>query len=152
LRLNNARQPARNWPRSRGHFFQKHEHAGVAGPLGGGRAFKLLEHRGQTFGDGLLGSIQLGPERSPDFKQPRHSPCALINAGHSTTVPFVLASSVKLRGIDSHDDLCFTTRTLCDSSRSASAQYMSASFRYRRLSRSDFVTTVSRAYSFALGR
>jgi hypothetical protein len=63
---------------------------------------------------------------------------------------------VKLRGINGHDDLGFTTifdgPTLCDSSRSASAQYISASFRYLRLSRSDFVTTVRRAYSFALAR
>jgi hypothetical protein len=41
---------------------------------------------------------------------------------------------------------------LFDSSPNASAQYISASFLYRRPSRSDFVTTVRRAYSFALAR
>jgi hypothetical protein len=74
----------------------------------------------------------------------------------SVTFPFLVASSVKFGGINGHDDLGFTIifdgRSLCDSSRSASAQYMSANFRYRRLSRSDFVTTVRRAYSFALAR
>jgi hypothetical protein len=80
-----------------------------------------------------------------------HLPISVPN-----TFPFLVASSVKFGGINSHDDLGFTIifdgRSLCDSSRSASAQYMSASFRYRRLSRSDFVTIVRRAYSFALAR
>jgi hypothetical protein len=103
------------------------------------------------FRDWLLDGFQLGLERSPDCQQPRHSPWTLIKARRSTMFPLLRASSMKLCGINGHDDLGFTIildgRTLCDSSRSASAQYMSASFRYRRLSRSDFVTTVRRAYS-----
>jgi hypothetical protein len=130
--------------------------AGVAGALGGGRPFKLLQDRGQTFRDGFDG-IQLGPERSPDCQQPRHSPCALIKPGSfSTTFPLLLASSMEFRGINGHNDLGFTIifecRTPCDSSPNASAEYISASFRYRRPSRSDFVTSVRRAYSFALAR
>jgi hypothetical protein len=105
----------------------------------------------------LLDGIQLGPERSPDCQQPRHSPCALIKSRSlSTTFPLLLASSMKLRGINGHDNLDFAIifegRTLCDSSPNASVQYISASFRYRRPSRSDFVTTVRRAYSLALAR
>jgi hypothetical protein len=109
----------------------------------GGRPFKLLQDRGQTFRDGLLDGIQLGPERSPDCQQPRHSPCALIKSRSlSTTFPLLLASSMKLRGINGHDNLDFAIifegRTLCDSSPNASAQYISASFRYRRPSAQRF--------------
>src|SRR5262249_59383165 len=108
------------------------------GTLGCRPSLKLLQDRGQTFRDGLLGGIQLGPERSPDYQQPRHSLCALIKR-RSTTFPFLVASSVKFGGINGHDDLGFTIifdgRSLCDSSRSASAQYMSANLRYRRTQR-----------------
>ena len=124
------------------------------GTLGGGRPFKLLQDRGQTFRDGLLDGIQLGPERSPNCQQPRRSPSALIKPRRSTTFPLLLALSMKLRGINGHEDLGFTIifedGRLFDSSPNASAQYISASFRYRRPSRSDLVTTVRRAYSFAL--
>jgi hypothetical protein len=126
------------------------------GTLGGGRPFKLLRDRGQTFRDGLLDGIQLGPERSPNCQQPRRSPSALIKPRRSTTFPLLLALSMKLRGINGHEDLGFTIifedRRLFDSSPNASAQYISASFRYRRPSRSDLVTTVRRPYSFALAR
>jgi hypothetical protein len=63
---------------------------------------------------------------------------------------------MKLHGINGHEDLGFTIifegRPLCDSSPNAAAQYISASFRYQRPSRSDFVITVRRAYSFALAQ
>jgi hypothetical protein len=95
------------------------------GTLGCRPSLKLLQDRGQTFRDGLLGGIQLGPERSPDCQQPRHSLCALIKPRRSTTFVFLVASSVKFGGINGHDDLGFTIifdgRSLCDSSRSASA-------------------------------
>jgi hypothetical protein len=95
------------------------------GTLGCRPSLKLLQDRGQTFRDGLLGGIQLGPERSPGCQQPRHSLCALIKPRRSTTFPFLVASSVKFGGINGHDDLGFTIifdgRSLCDSSRSASA-------------------------------
>ena len=49
---------------------------------------------------------------------------------------------MKLRGINGHDNLAFAIifegRTLCDSSPNASAQYISASFRYRRPSAQRF--------------
>jgi hypothetical protein len=45
---------------------------GVTEALAGGRPFKFLQDRGQTFRDGLLDGIQRGPERSPECQQPRH--------------------------------------------------------------------------------
>src|SRR5262249_22691620 len=60
--------------------------------------------------------------------------------------PLLLQASMKLYGIDGHVVLLLTfvfeRWTRSGSSPSASAQYISASFRYWRLSRSDFATTV----------
>jgi hypothetical protein len=101
--------------------------------LGGDRPLKLIQDRLQTFRDGLLDGIQLGPEHSPDCQQPRHSPRALIKSRSlSTTFPLLLASSMKLRGINGHDNLAFAIilkAERCDSSPNASAQFISASFR-----------------------
>jgi hypothetical protein len=74
----------------------------------------------------------------------------------STTGPPLLGTSLKVHGIDGHVGLAsaraFEGWTCSDSWPSASAQYISASFRYRRPSRSDFAATVRRANSFALAR
>ena len=75
------------------------------GALGCRPPLKLSQDRGQSFRDGLLDGIQLGPECSPECQQPRHSLCALIKRRRSTTFPPLLASSMKFRGINGHDDL-----------------------------------------------
>src|SRR5947208_3697060 len=70
--------------------------------------------------------------------------------------PLLLQTSVKLYGIGGHVVLLLTFAfeglACSGSSPSASAQYISASFRYWRLCRSDFATTARRANSFALAR
>src|SRR5207248_8957207 len=72
------------------------------------------------------------------------------------TCPLLLQTSVKLYGIGGHVVLLLTCAfeglACSGSSPSASAQYISASFRYWRLCRSDFATTVRRANSFDLAR
>jgi hypothetical protein len=70
------------------------------------------------------------------------------------TRPFLLQASVKLEGIEGHVALVltFVGEGRAGSSASASAQYISANFRCRRLSRSDFATAVRRANSFAFVR
>src|SRR5205823_2284443 len=83
--------------------------------------------------------------------------CRVANAAENlvdATCPLLLQTSVKLYGIGGHVVLlltCVFEGLVClGSSPSASAQYISASFRYWRLCRSDFATTVRRANSFAL--
>jgi hypothetical protein len=75
------------------------------------------------------------------------------NLIHATR-PFLFQASVKLEGIEGHVALVLTF--VCEgragSSASASAQYISANFRSRRLSRRDFATAVRRANSFAFFR
>src|SRR6516225_1240831 len=72
------------------------------------------------------------------------------------TCPLLLQTSLKLYGIDGHVVLVLTFVfegwVRLGSSPSESAQYISASFRYWRLSRRDFATTVRRANSFAFAR
>src|SRR6266446_1815606 len=85
--------------------------------------------------------------------------CRVANAAENmvdATCPLLLQTSVKLYGIGGHVVLlltCVFEGLACSgSSPSASAQYISANFRYWRLCRSDFATTVRRANSFALAR
>src|SRR5262249_19370977 len=70
------------------------------------------------------------------------------------TCPLLLQTSMKFYGVSGHVafllTFVFEGWARSDSSPSASAQYISASFRYWRLCRSDFATTVRRANSFAL--
>src|SRR5215475_11059140 len=70
--------------------------------------------------------------------------------------PLLLQMSMKLYGIDGHVVLLLTfvfeRWTRSDSSPSASAQYISASFRYWRLCRRDFATAARRANFFAFAR
>src|SRR2546428_14133471 len=72
------------------------------------------------------------------------------------TCPLLLQASVKLCGIGGHVVLLLTFVfegwARSGSSPSASAQYISASFRYWRQCRSGLATTVRRANSFALAR
>src|SRR5262249_47629805 len=72
------------------------------------------------------------------------------------TCPLLLQTSVKLYGIGGHVVLLLTFVfegwALSGSSPSASAQYISASFRYWRLCRCDFATSLRRANSFAFAR
>src|SRR5215813_12299346 len=72
------------------------------------------------------------------------------------TCPLLLQTSLKLYRIAGHvvSLLMFVFKgwARSRSSPSASAQYISASFRYRRLSRNDFAMTVRRANSFAFAR
>src|SRR5262245_4442621 len=72
------------------------------------------------------------------------------------TCPLLLQTSLKLYGIAgpvvSLLTFIFEGWARSRSSPTASAQYISASFRYRRLSRSDFAMTVRRANSFAFAR
>ena len=70
--------------------------------------------------------------------------------------PLLLQTSMKLYGIDGHVVLfltfVFERWTRPDSSPSASAQYISASFRHWRLCRGDFATAARRANFFAFAR
>src|SRR5215467_6898486 len=70
--------------------------------------------------------------------------------------PLLLQTSMKLHGINGHVVLLLTfvfeRWTRSDSSPSASAQYISASFRYWRLCRRDFATAARRANFFAFAR
>jgi hypothetical protein len=70
--------------------------------------------------------------------------------------PLLLQTSMKLYGIDAHVVLLLTfvfeRWTRSDSSPSASAQYISASFRHWRLCRGDFATAARRANFFAFAR
>src|SRR5215813_8474255 len=72
------------------------------------------------------------------------------------TCPLLLQTSVKLYGIGGHVVLLWTFVfegwARSGSSPSASAQYISASFRYWRLCRSDFATAARRANFFAFAR
>jgi hypothetical protein len=54
------------------------------------------------FGEGLLDAIQLNAEHLPDCQQPRHSPRVLIRPQGGTTFPLLLASSMKVFGINGH--------------------------------------------------
>jgi hypothetical protein len=146
--------------------------------VGPSATLKLFQERGEMFRDGVVDRIVPNPQASPDFPQPRASPqdvarfgsarpTLLVIAGScgsrraftcrlSTKRPFPLRTSVKFQGISRHGGLVFTIVltgwTFSGSSPSASARYMSANFRDRRLSRSDFVRMLRRAYSFALPR
>src|SRR5215831_18562658 len=79
--------------------------------------------------------------------------------GHNlvdATCPLLLQTSLKLYGIYGHVAFLLTFGfegwARSRSSPSASAQYISASFRYWRLCRCDFATSVRRANSFAFAR
>jgi hypothetical protein len=155
------------------------EATGMVGPSATA-TLKLFQERGEMFRDGVVDRIVPGSEPFPDFPQPRASPqdvatvgsarpTLLVIAGScgsrraltcaqrlSTKRPFLLRTSVKLQGISRHGGLVltiiFTGWTFSGSSPSASARYISANFRDRRLSRGDFVRMLRRAYSFALPR
>src|SRR5262249_19110587 len=72
------------------------------------------------------------------------------------TFPFLLQTSVKLYGIRGHVvfllTFVFEGGARSGSSPSASAQYISASFRHWRLCRRDFATAARRANFFAFAR
>lgn len=88
------------------HFvFRQDSVRAFLGTLGSCPPLKLLHHRGQTFRGRLLDGIQLGPERSPDCQQPRHSLFALIKRRCNTMLPPLLASSMELRGMNGHDEV-----------------------------------------------
>jgi hypothetical protein len=141
---------------------------------------KLFQQRREMWRDGGVDRIVPGPQPSPDFLQPRglaqdvarfgsarptlralSNSCRLRRPRKcarrlSTKRPLLLRSSVKVQGISRHNALVFTIFfgdwSFSGSSPNARARYMSASWRYRRLSRSDFVTVVRRAHSSALPR
>jgi hypothetical protein len=100
---------------------------------------------------GLRGLKIIRPDKAAQsphgLRYPRHL---------STTCPLLVRTSMKLYRINCHvglvSILIFEDWARSGSSPSASAQYISASFRYRRPSRSDFAATVRRANSFALAR
>src|SRR5262249_24200450 len=86
-------------------------------------------------------------------------PCRVSRDGDylvDATCPLLLQTSLNLYGIYGHVVFLLTFGfggwARSRSSPSASAQYISASFRYWRPCRSDFVMSVSRANSFAFAR
>src|SRR5262245_28640641 len=85
--------------------------------------------------------------------------CRVARAGDNlvdATCPLLLQTSLKLYGIHGHVVFLVTFGfegwARSRSSPSASAQYISASFRYWRLCRSDFAMSARRANSFAFAR